>query len=1133
MILQKTGRKALSMVLVLAMVLSMVPGFSAFAADGFSDTEGHWAEAAINTWSGYGVLNGYEDGTFAPNGNITRGELAKVLNGIIGYQRAAANNFGDVPADAWFADAVLKLAEAGVMQGSGGMARPNDAITREEAAVLIARAFAVDENSGNENAFADAGDIASWAYNLVNGMKAAGYVQGAENRFNPKSSITRAEVVTILNNMIAEYHNIAGTVGGETVENVTGNVVVSAAGITLKNKNITGNLYLMNGIADGDVTVQNVTVSGKVFVWGGGSDSIHFINCKIAELVVNGDGVRVTYENGTVELISAIDGVVELGDGVVVDSLVVNSDSTVAVKSGVTVKLAEIAGGTLNVEKGGTVNKAVVTASGSKLANEGTVTRLEVEAAVTVTGSVAVKEAVIKANGSNFAKAPEKYEVAAGYAAIIEGKEVQSSTGGTGGTGGTGLGFTGGGNTTKAVSTQAEFDAAVANTAIKTINITGGDITISAALARTGLTVNVASGATLRDYWKVGNGNKVIANAGANLRWGAGTDENLLVGAADSSANIALAARATFTIVGAASDAISEFILNGNAVVQAQGATENPFLINANTKFTVNGNLTAKSVASTGSAISLVGDGSVLSISNSGSLTLEAESRVVVGNSAVITPASRVDDTANTAIDGKGIIDSLWLKIAPADDKYTGATVVEVDSQTAFDTAAANVLIQTINVASGNDITIGTALVGTGRTVAVASGATLRDYWMVGNGNKVVAAAGANLRWGTGTTANLLVGAADSTANIELATGATFTVVGAAGDEISEFILNGNAVIQAQGTSENPFLINEDTVFTVNGTLTAKAVAGTGSAISLVGAGSVLKLAAGSSLVVEANSRIVVGNGAVITPASLVTNTANAAIDGKGIVNSLWLDITPADDKYTGATLVTVATQGEFDTAAANAVVQNINITSGNITIDTTLAGTGRTVTVASGATLRDYWLVGNGNKVVAAEGAELRWGAGNTDNLLVGAAGSTANIALATGATFTIVGAASDEISEFILNGNAAVQAQGTSENPFLINEDTVFTVNGTLTAKAVAGTGSAISLVGAGSVLKLAAGSSLVVEANSRIVVGKDAVITLASLVDDAANEDIDGKGIVDSLWLNITPADDKYTGTNDPTP
>lgn len=69
-------RKAISLFVALAMALSLV-NISVFAAD-FSDTQGHWAEDAIDRWSEYGVVNGMGDGTFAPKGTMTREQAVKV-----------------------------------------------------------------------------------------------------------------------------------------------------------------------------------------------------------------------------------------------------------------------------------------------------------------------------------------------------------------------------------------------------------------------------------------------------------------------------------------------------------------------------------------------------------------------------------------------------------------------------------------------------------------------------------------------------------------------------------------------------------------------------------------------------------------------------------------------------------------------------------------------------------------------------------------------------------------------------------------------------------------------------------------------------------------------------------------------
>ena len=72
------------------------------------------------------------------------------------------------------------------------------------------------------------------------------------------------------------------------------------------------------------------------------------------------------------------------------------------------------------------------------------------------------------------------------------------------------------------------------------------DITIASSIPTGMSTVTIPSGTTLRDYWKIGFGNKIVVNAGGNLRWGTGTVDNLLVGDSNSSCKFTLATWCNF-----------------------------------------------------------------------------------------------------------------------------------------------------------------------------------------------------------------------------------------------------------------------------------------------------------------------------------------------------------------------------------------------------------------------------------------------------------------------------------------------------------------------------------------------------------------------------------------------------------
>lgn len=72
-------KKLFSAVIALTMLISAM-NVNVFASNiEFSDTAGHWAENAINKWADKGIISGYPDETFKPNNPVTRAELAKIL----------------------------------------------------------------------------------------------------------------------------------------------------------------------------------------------------------------------------------------------------------------------------------------------------------------------------------------------------------------------------------------------------------------------------------------------------------------------------------------------------------------------------------------------------------------------------------------------------------------------------------------------------------------------------------------------------------------------------------------------------------------------------------------------------------------------------------------------------------------------------------------------------------------------------------------------------------------------------------------------------------------------------------------------------------------------------------------------
>ncbi|WP_300821130.1 GH25 family lysozyme [uncultured Oscillibacter sp.] len=227
----------------------------------FTDTTGHWAESAVNKWSQeYGVLQGYDDGSFKPDASITRGAFAGILDRFLQFQAAApAGTFSDTKGSRW-EDSILKLNAAGVYLGSEGKALPGDSITRQQAMTMVARAFQL---GGTDNALAyhDEAQIAGYARPYIAELTGRGWItDAAEGSFRPTEPLTRAELVNLLNNMIQVLIQTSGSYSS----NVEGSLLINAAGgAELSNMTVTGDLLIAPGVT-GAVTLDNVTVTGEI-----------------------------------------------------------------------------------------------------------------------------------------------------------------------------------------------------------------------------------------------------------------------------------------------------------------------------------------------------------------------------------------------------------------------------------------------------------------------------------------------------------------------------------------------------------------------------------------------------------------------------------------------------------------------------------------------------------------------------------------------------------------------------------------------------------------------------------------------------------------------------------------------------
>lgn len=375
------ARKGVAVVLTAAL-LAPTSAFAAVPSD-FSDFPNDWSTQAMTEAVENGLLGGVSDGVIAPSGLLTRAQMAAIINRAFGAtETASLSGYTDVAQSDWYYTDMAMAVQMGTFVGEGGgRLNPNSAITREEAFCVLARAFSIDTASASTlSQFSDNSAVSSWAREAVAGMIANGCVSGYEDgTLRPQGTITRAEFASVMSRLVDQYISEAGNVTTDE----DGNVLVRAAGVTLSDMTIDGDLILADGIGTGDVTLDGVTVEGRLLIRGGGSDSIHITDSTIkGGIILNNPNTatRIVPQNSDLGEINAQSDLVVDGD---VDTITVSSAADVTVDGGTVSKIVVSAAAddaTITVNDGATVDTIEANADGVSVSGDGEVTSVTANA---------------------------------------------------------------------------------------------------------------------------------------------------------------------------------------------------------------------------------------------------------------------------------------------------------------------------------------------------------------------------------------------------------------------------------------------------------------------------------------------------------------------------------------------------------------------------------------------------------------------------------------------------------------------------------------------------------------------------------------------------------------------------------
>ena len=310
-------KRILAMLLAVTSCLSLAVSASAAntvnrKATDFRDFDkSAWYAEAVSAAVDNGLLYGKSATIIDPNGDMTRAEMAAIINRSFGcYVKADISKYKDVSKDKWYFEDVAMAVQMGTYNGRSNTAMAPDApISRQEAMTVVARALELDYDSYSKtdlSAFTDRSEISNWALPYVRAMIGADYIHGRTKGLEPLDNITRAEFAQIFANIIGSYITVKGTYD----KDIKGSVLIRTDDVTLKDMTVDGDLIVGCGAADGKITLDNVTVKGRLLVWGGGTKAVYCNNgTNMPEVVVArvDDAVKVIYDrDSTLAVIDTI-----------------------------------------------------------------------------------------------------------------------------------------------------------------------------------------------------------------------------------------------------------------------------------------------------------------------------------------------------------------------------------------------------------------------------------------------------------------------------------------------------------------------------------------------------------------------------------------------------------------------------------------------------------------------------------------------------------------------------------------------------------------------------------------------------------------------------------------------------------
>lgn len=405
-----------------------------------------WVQPSVDKLMSWGVITGRDGGAQQLNSRISRAEFTAMVNRAYGYTEPSETPFTDVPAWAWFADDIAIGYNTGYFSGTTETtASPNNTLTREQAITLLARNMRLPESSGEVTQFADGRSFSNWAKGYIKSAVNNGIVNGYQDQtFRPRSSITRAEMIKLLADALGTLINTSGV---HSLGGVAGNLTINSPGTTLRDTVIAGDLYLTGGVGLGAVTLENVTVMGRIIVAGGGeseqgASSITLRNVAAQSLLVDtlsGQYVSLDVQNDSLIPTTLVRSNAYIKDnsrdGMGLLNITLDGDDegmSFTLSGNVKSAVNKTPGSTLIIGDGSVENLTIdesATDSTLMINNDAVVDNLNLDVGIPVRGDGDIGKLTVSASGASTTMLPDEIVIRPGITANIAGEVMDSKLG--------------------------------------------------------------------------------------------------------------------------------------------------------------------------------------------------------------------------------------------------------------------------------------------------------------------------------------------------------------------------------------------------------------------------------------------------------------------------------------------------------------------------------------------------------------------------------------------------------------------------------------------------------------------------------------------------------------------------------